>query len=288
MKRFRWWQVLVTLIVGPFGVGIVLNVLVSFVIAVAIVEVPPGALDVEAIMNSLTPVMLTPPVVFPSLAITALGFAGGPIVAAKLIGSDVADTLGLRQLPHPMTFLLAPLGILALGPTSDVLVEFARRVAPDATVGSLGQIESLVGMASVPALLPFLAFCPGFGEEILFRGFIQRAIGKGALAITVSAVTFTLIHFDPHHVIGVLPLGFYLAWVAARTESTWVTIVAHVVNNSAAVVAAKMSGSATPTEHATPLQVAIGLLVCAMTVAAIVRLAPKGTAEAPEPVSAAQ
>lgn len=275
MRRFAWWQVLLTLLAGPFGVGIVLNLVVCAGIAIALVEIPSGPLDVERLVGAVTAVTMTPPVVFPSLLITAIGFAGGPIVAAKLIGSDVAETLGLRQRPHPGVFILAPVGILALGPTSDVLVELARQVAPNATVGSLGQIEALVGMASIPVLLPFLAFCPGFGEEILFRGFIQRAIGNGALAITVSAIGFALIHFDPHHIVGVLPLGFYLAWVAARTDSTWVTIAAHVVNNAAAVVAAKTTGTATPAEHATPLQVAIGLVVCATTAVAIVRLTPR-------------
>lgn len=287
MRRFAWWQVLVTLLVGPFGVGIVFNLVVSCGIGLALVDWPSGPLDADALVRSVTATLLSPAVVFPSLFITALGFAGGPIVAARLVRVDVAETLGLRRGPPFAVFVLAPLGILALGPASDVLVELARRVAPSATVDSLGQIEELVHAAPTLALLPFLALCPGFGEEILFRGFIQRAIGDGALAISVSAITFALIHFDPHHIVGVVPLGFYLAWVAARTGSTWVTITAHVANNAMAVIVAKQVGSATPAEHATPWQVLLGLGVCAACLAGIARLSPR-RAEAPRAESAAQ
>jgi hypothetical protein len=38
------------------------------------------------------------------------------------------------------------------------------------------------------------------------------------------------------HIVGVLPLGLFLAWAAARS-STLVTIFAHVLNNSLALVA---------------------------------------------------
>lgn len=287
MRRFAWWQVLVTLLVGPFGVGIVCNLVVSIAIGLALVDWPTGPLDADALVRSVTSTLLSPAVVFPSLVITALGFAGGPIVAARLVRADVGETLGLRRVPSLPVFLLAPIGILALGPASDVLVEFARRVAPSATVDSLGQIEDLVRAAPTLALLPFLALCPGFGEEILFRGFIQRAIGDGALAITVSAISFALIHFDPHHIVGVVPLGFYLAWVAARTGSTWVTITAHVANNAMAVLVAKQVGSATPAEHATWWQVLVGLGMCAACVVAIARLSPR-RADDPTAASAAQ
>ncbi len=273
MRRFAWWQVLVTLLVGPLGVGMVLNVLVSLVLAMLLVE--PSALgDVGALTASLTGAATSFPVVATSLVITALGFAGGPLIAARLARVPVGESLGLSRRPHPAALLLAPVGILALGPTSDVLVRLARELIPGFTMNALGQIEQLVGQASVLALLPFLALCPGVGEEILFRGFIQRAIGRGWLAITVSALTFALIHLDPHHVIGVVPLGFYLAWVAARTDSTWVTIVAHVANNAVAILVAKSQGGMTPGEHASPVEILGGWLVCAFTVFVIAKTAP--------------
>jgi hypothetical protein len=68
----------------------------------------------------------------------------------------------------------------------------------------------------------------------MFRGLLQNAAASRVTAVVVSAVSFALFHIDPHHVAGVLPLGFFLAWVGLRC-GTWVTIFAHVVNNTVAI-----------------------------------------------------
>ena len=54
---------------------------------------------------------------------------------------------------------------------------------------------------------------------------------------TAAAILlFAAFHLDPHHIAGVLPLGFFLAWVGARC-GTLVTIVAHIANNTLAIIA---------------------------------------------------
>jgi membrane protease YdiL (CAAX protease family) len=284
VRRFKWWQVVITIVVGPFGVGMLLSAIISLVVAMIRMPVDWEALgrDPEALARfqlDLVAQTQSLPIVATSLVLTAIGFAGGPMVAARLRGVDVLDTLGLRRLPHPIALAAAPIGILALGPLSDVVVEFARRIAPNATFGALDTIDAIARSAPIYVLIPFLAFCPGFGEEILFRGFIQRAIGRGWLAISVSATTFALIHLDPHHVVGVVPLGFFLAWVAARTDSTWVSIAAHVANNSMAVYAISRTTDRAE-EHAGAIDVAIGLAVCAACIFVIDRYTPRPVEEA--------
>jgi membrane protease YdiL (CAAX protease family) len=81
-----------------------------------------------------------------------------------------------------------------------------------------------------------LALLPGFGEELLFRGLLLRSFSTRSIGVVASGVGFALFHVDPHHIAGVLPLGLFLSWVASRS-STSVTIVAHVVNNTMALVA---------------------------------------------------
>ena len=85
--------------------------------------------------------------------------------------------------------------------------------------------------------MPFLAVMPALGEELLCRGVLQRSIRTPWVAILVSAVFFAGLHFDPLHVAGVLPLGFYLAWLGHRTGSVWVPVTAHFANNLAATLA---------------------------------------------------
>lgn len=274
MRKFAWWQVVVTAAVGGFGVGMILSAVVAIVVAV-VRMMSHGSVDLSdpELPNRLVAETQTLPVVATSLVITALGFGGSPFIAAKLRKVDAREALGLRKRAPLAAFLAAPIGILALGPLSDVLVQLARWLLPNATFGALEQINALARSHSPLVLIPFLAICPGFGEELLFRGFVQRSIGRGRLAITVSALTFAAIHVDPHHVIGVIPLGFFLAWTAARTDSTWVTITAHVANNTMAVLTLTLMPDQAG-DHAGPLAVAIGLGVFALCVAAIAKVCP--------------
>ena len=263
--RYSFLQVLVTLIVGPFVIGILGSLVVSAVVAILLVVADGGSFEVA----SITAAANSFPVIATSLFVTALGFIGGPVALALATKRSPAEALGLRPRPHLATFFLAPVGTLALGPTSDRIVELAQRFIPTWTFGALDQIEAIAQRYPIWLLVPFLAFCPGFGEEIVFRGFIQRWVGKGATAIVVSGLSFAAIHVDPHHVLGVVPLGLYLAWVADRTDSTWPTIAAHVVNNAVAVIAVKFTDTDGPVEHASNAMLVGGIAVSIATMVAI-------------------
>ena len=109
-------------------------------------------------------------------------------------------------------------------------------------------------------------------EELLFRGVLQRSVAPGVLAVGLSGVGFALFHVDPVHVAGVLPLGLFLAWVGQRA-STRVTVLAHVLNNSFALLAIKSEaldvGYGTERDLP-PLWLAgslVGVAICAWVVA---------------------
>lgn len=284
MRSFRWWQVLITLVFGAVGVGMIVSAIVSLIVAAFCMDgfdwstLSTDVGSIARFQEALVAATRTMPVVATSLLITAVGFAGSPFVVAKLTRVDIRAALGFATRPHFAALVAAPIGILALGPLSDVIVELARRVAPNATFGALDELNAIAQSAPIWVLIPFLAMCPGFGEEVLFRGFIQRSIGNGVLAIVVSAVSFALIHVDPHHVAGVIPLGFFLAWSAARTDSTWVSIVAHVANNTAALISARVL-SGDDAAHAGPFEVMGGLVVCAACVAVIDRTSRRANAD---------
>lgn len=164
---------------------------------------------------------------------TLLSVAAGVPLA---VGARPAEALGLRP-TRGVVVLAATLGTLGLGPTADAVMSWFAAWLPDFTLGTVPQLNEVARSTSLLVLWPVLALVPGFCEELFFRGMLQRALGRGVLAIGVSAVAFALIHLDPHHVVGVLPLGLWLAWVAARADSSWPTITAHVANNTLAVVA---------------------------------------------------
>ena len=81
----------------------------------------------------------------------------------------------------------------------------------------------------------------GVGEEIFFRGILMRVLtkwfGNVHVGIVLSAIIFTIVHFQPYKVLPMLALGLFLGYLYYRTKSLWVPISIHVLNNALVVVA---------------------------------------------------
>ena len=101
---------------------------------------------------------------------------------------------------------------------------------------------SSVGM--MVANLFVMALLPAICEEMMFRGWLQRVLGKSVnyhTAIWVSAVVFSAIHFQFYGFIPRMLIGAALGYLYHYTGSLWASILAHFVNNAAAVVFAFLS-----------------------------------------------
>ncbi len=94
-----------------------------------------------------------------------------------------------------------------------------------------------------------IAFLPAIGEELLFRGVIQRILTRMTKSnhwgIWISAILFSALHlqfygFLPRMLLGVL-FGYLLVW----SGSIWLPIAAHFINNGFAVVAMYMIDNGT-------------------------------------------
>lgn len=88
--------------------------------------------------------------------------------------------------------------------------------------------------------LVIIAILPGIGEELIFRGIIQKQIGlmlrNPIVAIWISAIIFSAIHlqfegFLPRMVLGIV-LGYLYHW----TGNLWVPMLAHAFNNGIQIV----------------------------------------------------
>ena len=101
---------------------------------------------------------------------------------------------------------------------------------------------SSVGM--MVANLFVMALLPAVCEEMMFRGWLQRVLGKSVnyhTAIWVSAFVFSAIHFQFYGFIPRMLIGAALGYLYHYTGSLWASILAHFVNNAAAVVIAFLS-----------------------------------------------
>jgi len=187
----------------------------------------------RSLMN-VAPGVMTPGVIVPSM----LASEGGLLVVSVLVpltaAKPVRSALGLHGAQLPVLFAAA-VGTVTLGPVGDRLMTLLSELFPNLTLGVVPALHELARNLPLPLLWPTFALLPGVAEELLFRGVLQRSIPSRRVGIIVAGCAFALFHVDPVHVIGVLPLGLFLSWAAARSCTT-VSVFAHVVNNSIALL----------------------------------------------------
>jgi uncharacterized protein len=84
-----------------------------------------------------------------------------------------------------------------------------------------------------------IAVIPSIGEEVLFRGIIQRKIfhkiGDMHASIWASAALFSAIHLQFYGFVPRMLLGAMFGYMYAWTRNLWTPIFAHFVNNATTV-----------------------------------------------------
>jgi hypothetical protein len=89
-----------------------------------------------------------------------------------------------------------------------------------------------------------IAFLPAIGEELLFRGVIQRIFTNWTRnyhwGIWISALLFSALHLQFYGFIPRMFLGVLFGYLLVLSGSMWLPIIAHFINNAVAVVAMYM------------------------------------------------
>lgn len=108
------------------------------------------------------------------------------------------------------------------------------------TTEALKALLHMDGPLELLANLSLLALLPAIGEELVFRGVLQRQLMRRMsnpyVVILLSAAIFSFVHFQFE---GFLPrwlLGILLGWLYWRTGNFWVPVAAHFVNNGLQVL----------------------------------------------------
>jgi membrane protease YdiL (CAAX protease family) len=176
------------------------------------------------------------------LAMLALAFAArSPRGIRERLG------LGPSELPRGALALLA-LGTLALSYSLDGIYRLIE--TPDG--GVLFQFESeLAGVRGGTLAFALLSFAllPGFAEELLCRGLVQRGLQTrcGPIpAILLASLFFGALHVDPIHSAFAAILGLYLGAIAYLARSVRASMGCHVANNTAAVLGAAVAPGSGP------------------------------------------
>lgn len=206
-------------------------VVVAFLFAQLLGQV---AADVARSITHASRDALSASVVVPSMLASELGLLVVALIVPLTAAKPVRAALGLEAARLPVV-LAAAVGTIMLGPIGDRAMTLLSEHFPNFTLGVVPTLHELAQKLPLHLLWPAFAFLPGLAEELLFRGVLQRSLPSRRAGILVAGCAFALFHVDPVHVVGVLPLGLFLSWAAARSCTT-VSVVAHVLNNSVALL----------------------------------------------------
>ena len=116
-------------------------------------------------------------------------------------------------------------------PPPDYIVDLGEIMKPDSTLGYIFLFLAVVIVAPI-------------GEEIVFRGFLQRFLenywGDITRAVLITSLFFAMIHFNPFWTIQIYLLGVILGFLAWNTKSVIPSILLHIINNGSAFILTKI------------------------------------------------
>ncbi len=110
-----------------------------------------------------------------------------------------------------------------------------------------GQIEMLKNILTgdhiILLTLIHVGLVPSICEEVLFRGYFQRALEKSWgiwAAIIIGGLLFGIYHVRLTQVIPLAVIGMLLAWIVWKSDSLFPAMAGHFVNNGGSVILASM------------------------------------------------
>ncbi len=192
-----------------------------------------GALLVNHILTFLVPAMIT-----------------GYVFFRQRWSSEI----GIRHAPAPGALGWGVLLTAVAFPLAQVAFSANRWI-----VEKIGWLESLVQSESVsenlmegllvmqsPVEMIFslivMAAIPAIGEEMVFRGLLQkqlqRLMANPYFAVVTTALIFSLAHFQVQRFFAIFLLGMVLGLIFYWTKNLWVSIAGHFVFNGTQVLVA--------------------------------------------------
>jgi membrane protease YdiL (CAAX protease family) len=207
------------------------------------------------------------------------------LAAGMLSPEALPSRLGLkRSRLGKLGWLVVPIGALALSQAVDAAFEVSGFGRGETLEGVLKMLAGARGPSLALAVL-IVGALSATCEELFFRGYLQRRLVARfgpATGILVAAFLFGLAHFDWHHSLFAFAFGVFVGVAAWAADSTWPAVLAHVINNTTAVLTLVLGldvggGSA----RAQWIALAVGVLAAVLAAAWILRRAPRRVPKAP-------
>lgn len=166
--------------------------------------------------------------------------------------------IGIQKTVAPQLLIASILLLFAIQPFIGWLGEMNARINFGSMQKSLEQMEAMYNRALQVFLkmnnfgdmvinLFIMALLPAIGEELFFRGSLQKVLlritNKPWVAIVISSTVFALLHGTFFKLLPIFTLGLLLGTVYYVTRNLWYTIIIHFLNNALAVVSVYYANS---------------------------------------------
>ncbi|MEI6089452.1 MAG: type II CAAX endopeptidase family protein [bacterium] len=164
----------------------------------------------------------------------------------------------LTAKPPVRVYLFSILGLVAVSAIGSSIMSLQYHFLPDNVNLWLDQMyASTAGLYSnlfytgfnyqlLLAVLGAAIIVPVY-EEMVFRGYLQKnleVLKRPTLAIILTSLIFTLLHFNLAEILPLFILAFYVGVITYKTDSLKIAITCHVLNNTFAIVKMNLSSPA--------------------------------------------
>lgn len=210
---------------------------------------------VESLMNSMSELSLNSPEGISFLkyfqVIQSIGlFVAPPFVIGWLYHGPISEYLKINRSTYVQSYLLATISILLVIPFINFLGAINSQMKFPESLSGLEtwmknmedaakiMIEKFMEVDSISGLMFnvfMIAVLPALGEELMFRGVIQRIFSDWTKnhhwGIWITAFLFSAMHMQFYGFLPRMALGAMFGYLLVWTGTMWVPIIAHFANN---------------------------------------------------------
>ncbi|MCW9041251.1 MAG: CPBP family intramembrane metalloprotease [Flavobacteriales bacterium] len=180
-----------------------------------------------------------------------------PLIYAKLISKTPFIELGIKAKTNFKSIILTVLIMFIVMPFLSFTIDLNSKLVLPEFMSSIeewmkqSEEEAMFLTSSflkISNLLDFffifflVAILPAVGEELLFRGVLQKLFIKWTkkyhLGIWITAILFSALHMQFYGFLPRLILGVMFGYLFFWSKSLWLPIIAHLLNNGSVVIAA--------------------------------------------------
>jgi membrane protease YdiL (CAAX protease family) len=228
--------------------GFVIGSIVTLVLLQALIG---NVLDSELLQKELLNPANSTAVKIVQLVSSFLMFFVPAVVFARIVNREPMRYLGVKTrsswIQAGLVLIIVFLGFTLSGALGEFTTQvpipknweiFFKKMEKTFT----DQVMVIANMKSVGDYfftLIVIAVAPAIFEEILFRGALQQLMVKWTrnawIGIIITSIIFSAIHFSYYGFLSRVALGMVLGFLFHYSKSLWLPILAHFLNNGAAV-----------------------------------------------------